>query len=99
MRNIYKIFLLLSLLVFEVTNANTIYNIKPESNISNLKENDEFKKESFNIQKLLMNKDDKNKKVANMSCGLPPLPPLGCQIGACVCNQYGQNCQWTFICR
>lgn len=35
----------------------------------------------------------------NMACGLPPLPPLGCQVGACVCNQYGQNCQWTFVCR
>lgn len=34
----------------------------------------------------------------NMACGLPPLPPLGCKVGACVCNQYGQNCQWTFVC-
>jgi len=35
----------------------------------------------------------------NLYCGLPPLPPLGCQVGACVCNQNGQNCQWTFVCR
>lgn len=35
----------------------------------------------------------------NMACGLKPLPPLGCQVGACMCDQYGQNCQWTFICR
>lgn len=35
---------------------------------------------------------------ANMACGLPPLPPLGCKVGACVCDQNGQNCQWTFIC-
>lgn len=34
----------------------------------------------------------------NISCGLPPLPPLGCQVGACVCDQYGENCHWTFIC-
>lgn len=37
--------------------------------------------------------------VQNLSCGLPPLPPLGCKVGPCVCDQYGQNCQWTFICR
>jgi hypothetical protein len=35
---------------------------------------------------------------ASMRCGLPPLPPLGCRVGACVCDQMGQNCQWTFIC-
>ena len=34
----------------------------------------------------------------NMACGLPPLPPLGCRVGACVCDQNGRNCQWTFIC-
>lgn len=48
--------------------------------------------------KLFGNKDGSMMKV-NMACGLPPLPPLGCQVGACVCNQYGQNCQWTFVCR
>lgn len=36
---------------------------------------------------------------ANFACGLKPLPPLGCVIGACVCDQNGQNCQWTTICR
>lgn len=35
----------------------------------------------------------------NLSCGLRPLPPLGCQVGACMCDQNGNNCQWTFICR
>lgn len=34
----------------------------------------------------------------SMSCGLPPLPPLGCRVGSCVCNQFGQNCQWQFVC-
>jgi hypothetical protein len=36
---------------------------------------------------------------ANMACGFAPFPPLGCVVGACVCDQYGQNCQWTFICK
>lgn len=35
----------------------------------------------------------------NLSCGLRPLPPLGCQVGPCTCDQNGNNCQWTFICR
>ncbi len=34
----------------------------------------------------------------NLSCGIPPLPPLGCKVGDCVCDQSGQNCQWTFVC-
>lgn len=34
----------------------------------------------------------------NMSCGLPPLPPLGCKVGPCMCDASGGNCQWTFIC-
>lgn len=35
--------------------------------------------------------------VANLSCGIAPIPPIGCKVGACVCDQYGSNCQWTFI--
>lgn len=35
---------------------------------------------------------------ANMACGIPPIPPVGCKVGACVCDQNRQNCQWTFIC-
>lgn len=35
----------------------------------------------------------------NMACGFKPFPPLGCQVGACVCDQNGNNCQWTMICR
>ena len=38
------------------------------------------------------------KTQASMSCGLAPLPPLGCRVGSCVCDQSGQNCRWTFIC-
>ena len=35
---------------------------------------------------------------ANLSCGLPPLPPIGCKVGPCMCDSNGQNCQWTFTC-
>lgn len=35
----------------------------------------------------------------NMSCGFRPFPPFGCKVGPCVCDQYGNNCQWTFICK
>lgn len=47
---------------------------------------------------LLSNQQGSMMKV-NLSCGLRPLPPLGCQVGACMCDQNGNNCQWTFICR
>lgn len=36
--------------------------------------------------------------VANLACGLPPLAPIGCKVGLCVCDQNGKNCQWTFVC-
>ena len=35
----------------------------------------------------------------NMACGFAPFPPFGCVVGACVCDQSRQNCQWTFICK
>lgn len=35
---------------------------------------------------------------SSMACGIPPIPPLGCKVGACQCDQYGQNCAWTFVC-
>ena len=35
---------------------------------------------------------------SSIRCGIAPIPPIGCRIGACVCDQYGSNCQWTFIC-
>ena len=34
----------------------------------------------------------------SMSCGIAPIPPLGCKVGPCVCDQNGQNCHWTFVC-
>lgn len=36
--------------------------------------------------------------LANLACGIPPIPPIGCKVGVCVCDKNGQNCQWTFIC-
>jgi hypothetical protein len=47
--------------------------------------------------KLFGNNEGSMMKV-NLSCGIAPIPPIGCRVGACVCNQYGQNCQWTFVC-
>lgn len=35
---------------------------------------------------------------ANLMCGLPPIPPIGCKLGPCVCDASGRNCHWTFIC-
>lgn len=34
----------------------------------------------------------------NLSCGLPPLPPLGCRNPTCICDQTGQRCSWQFQC-
>lgn len=34
---------------------------------------------------------------ANFRCGIPPIPQIGCQIGACVCD--GSRCYWQQICR
>lgn len=33
---------------------------------------------------------------ANMNCGIPPIPPIGC-TAICVCDGDG-NCSWEFIC-
>lgn len=35
---------------------------------------------------------------SNISCGIPPIPPIGCRVGDCVCDQSGNNCRWTFVC-
>ena len=32
-----------------------------------------------------------NFQKVNMSCGIPPIPPIGCQVGACVCDQNGKK--------
>lgn len=37
--------------------------------------------------------------LAEAFCPLPPLPPLGCKVGPCVCDQQGQNCQYLMICK
>jgi hypothetical protein len=34
----------------------------------------------------------------NLSCGIAPIPPIGCRVGQCVCDGMGQNCRWTFVC-
>jgi hypothetical protein len=38
---------------------------------------------------------------SNMSCGFPPLPPLGCKNPQCICEvQNGRTtCRWIFECR
>ena len=39
---------------------------------------------------------------SSMQCGMAPLPPIGCRVGQCVCEQSGwgtaEKCRWTFIC-
>jgi len=35
---------------------------------------------------------------SSIACGIAPIPPVGCRVGACVCDQNRQNCQWTFVC-
>lgn len=35
---------------------------------------------------------------ANLSCGIPPIPPVGCRVGPCACDSSGQHCSWTFVC-
>ena len=37
---------------------------------------------------------------SNMSCGFPPLPPLGCRNPQCRCvvENGRQTCQWIFQC-
>lgn len=35
----------------------------------------------------------------NFSCGFKPFPPFGCQVGPCICDSAGRNCQWQMICR
>lgn len=34
---------------------------------------------------------------ANLQCGLKPLPPLGCEVAYCQCDDDG--CRWVFSCR
>lgn len=37
-------------------------------------------------------------RVQNLSCGIPPIPPIGCRgPGSCVCDQ-NNRCHWQFDC-
>lgn len=47
----------------------------------------------------LPNVDSRYLKPVNMSCGFKPFPPLGCVVGACVCDSSGNNCQWVMVCK
>ncbi len=33
-----------------------------------------------------------------LACGIPPIPPVGCRVSGCICDQNRQNCQWQFAC-
>jgi|ETNmetMinimDraft_13_1059891.scaffolds.fasta_scaffold139436_1 hypothetical protein len=55
-------------------------------------------KPSVSAESQQIEKPDGSFDVANISCGIPPIPPIGCRVGACICDQHGRNCQWTFIC-
>lgn len=35
---------------------------------------------------------------AQVQCGIPPIPPVGCRVGPCVCDANGDNCHWEMIC-
>jgi ABC-type antimicrobial peptide transport system ATPase subunit len=35
---------------------------------------------------------------ANIACGIPPIPPIGCRVGPCVCDAARRNCHYEFIC-
>lgn len=34
---------------------------------------------------------------ASINCGIPPIPPVGCEVSHCQCDGAG-NCQWVFAC-
>ena len=36
---------------------------------------------------------------SSVNCGIAPIPPVGCRVGACVRDQNRRNCHWTFVCR
>jgi hypothetical protein len=35
---------------------------------------------------------------SSLKCGIPPIPPIGCRVGSCACDQNGNNCHWTYVC-
>lgn len=34
---------------------------------------------------------------ASLQCGPPPPPPPGCEM-VCLCDEFGDNCEWGTIC-
>ena len=37
--------------------------------------------------------------ISQAMCPIPPIPPVNCRVGPCVCDQNGQNCQYQMICK
>ena len=75
--------------------------VQSETVIGQTKQELLFKKSnnSTNSAASLLSGQEGSMMKVNMACGFKPFPPLGCQVGACVCDQNGNNCQWTMICR
>ena len=42
--------------------------------------------------------DQRYMQHVNLNCGIKPIPPVGCTVAQCSCDQYGRNCKWNFIC-
>jgi len=38
-------------------------------------------------------------QISVVKCGVPPIPPVGCKVGDCVCDQSGNNCHYVFVCK
>ena len=41
---------------------------------------------------------DKDGIYSSWACGFKPFPPFGCEIGRCVCDSDGRNCEWEIVC-
>lgn len=94
---------LLSTVISTAAFASAIFDDSVQSDAGNVQAKQELllkktNKPMSSTANLLSEQQGSMMKV-NLSCGLRPLPPLGCQVGACMCDQNGNNCQWTFICR
>lgn len=94
---------LLSAIISAAAFASPIFDDSVQSDTSNVQVKQEllFKKSnnpSSSVANLLPAQQGSMMKV-NMSCGFPPFPPIGCQVGACVCDQNGNNCRYQMICR
>ena len=102
MKRIIKIFSLLAVTA-TVAFAGPIFDdsVQSENAYTATKQELLFKKSSNSTASAanLLSEQQGSMMKVNLSCGLRPLPPLGCQVGPCTCDQNGNNCQWTFICR